>query len=170
MKYAREAATRTSFDSIFLMDDNKPEKKVKTFYKKVSPWYERSKLDELEKQIQNNGEDIYNVIYMLYNKEDNSIYVGKADRLITRLKQHENNPLLSEPMPVFTHFRYSIITEGYEDYIYIIENSAIHDLACIFNMPKAKTYRYPLSKICNGIHIQEIKMNNNAEAQRKIIK
>jgi len=164
LKYARQAAGRTSFASVF--EEEKDNSKVKNFYKEISPWYEYSKLEEMEKQLAN-GEDIYNVIYVLYNEEDNSIYVGKAERMITRLRQHEKNMSEGESMPKFTHFRYSILSEGYEDYIYIIENSAIHDLAYIFNMPKAKTYCSPLSKNFPELKLGDVKINNRVEAQTK---
>ena len=61
-----------------------------------------------------------NVIYMLYDENSQSFYVGKADDLKTRLVQHQKKN--TDPIKNFTHFRYTLLNEEYAQYIYYIEN------------------------------------------------
>lgn len=78
-------------------------------------------------------------VYMLYNSEKKTFYVGKGNEVYKRMDAHRKNKSPNEPMPEFDYFRFSLVDKKYHKELFLIENAAIHDCAAILNMPKAKT-------------------------------
>lgn len=157
-KYAQKAAVNLSVESIGLLN-YAGNKKIKNFYNEsvVGKW---KKASELEKE-----KDVKDVpgIYMLYNADTNELYVGKAVRIKGRIEQHQKD--VNDYMKDFTHYRYSAICEEYFEFLYLIENAAIHDIAQILEMPNAKIYKSPLIKIAPDI--SRCKITNRVEYQTK---
>ena len=127
----------------------------------MTAWRERAKLDS-EVIISDRP-----VIYMLYDKNKNALYIGKGIRVIDRIIQHTKNK--NDPIACFTHYRYSAISEEYLEFLYLIENASIHDVACILNMPAAKKYKQSLSEKTKGfgISLQDCVIINTAEHQTR---
>jgi len=165
LNFARTAAYHTSFNTAFKLHNTD---KINDFYSSFSPWFDVSTLSTMREK----KAEIYDVIYMLYDCNANTFYVGRADELVTRLKQHQDKLAINEPIPDFTHFRYSKISSEYEEYSYLIENSAIHDCAWLFNMPQATHYQPSLQSAINSRKIpgdlNSIKMVNNVEHQTRL--
>lgn len=70
----------------------------------------------------------------------------------------------------FTHFRYTPVNDLYaEEYLYLIENTAIYDCAAIFNMPNGRKYkdRDLETHIFNGQISKYIQITNDVEKQTK---
>lgn len=141
-KYARNAVDSLSVEAIGLSKYSiENETGIKDFYDRTSmtQWKEINDLKEENSEISNRAG-----VYMLYNKNDNTLYVGKAIRLKECITQHINNP--KDPISKFTHYRYSVISQEYYEFLYLIENSAIHDFAWLLDMPTAKKYTPSLVK------------------------
>lgn len=163
-KYARNTASSLSVEAIGLdkysIDNNKD---ISDFYdrRKMSAWKERSKLEN-EKGIEDKAG-----IYMLYDMNKNHIYVGKGIHLKERMLQHTTNP--NDPIPDFTHYRYSVISEEYYEFLYLIENAAIHDIAWLIDMPTASNYKPALAKklSTSKLNLNTCKLVNNLEHQTR---
>lgn len=165
-KYAKNAVSSLSIEAIGL--ENYAiggDKAVKDFYdtRAVSGWKEAKKLEK-ETAIEDKAG-----VYMLYDANHNLFYVGKAIRLKERMLQHRKNPNRNDPIPDFTHYRYSVINGEYYEFLYLIENAAIHDGAWLLNMPNAKNYTAPLAKEVSkkGKHMEDIYMVNTQEHQTR---
>ena len=111
-------------------------------------------------------------IYMLYDINSNKFYVGKAKNLRERIIQHAKNIVGNDPIPDFTHYRYSLINMEYYELLYLIENAAIHDCAMILNMPKASKFNKPLIHVAKkaSLSLENCEMVNTHERQRKLEK
>lgn len=155
--YAQKAAVHTSVESIGLC--NYINKEVKDFYKtsNIGEW-KRAELLKKEKSITDASG-----IYMLYDDKTNQLYIGKAIRIKERIIQHQKSDV--DCMRNFTHYRYSVVADEYFEFLYLIENAAIHDIAQILEMPQAKTYKKPLVKITKDI--SNCKITNKHEHQTK---
>lgn len=170
-EYARNAVYTLSVEAIGIGEYEMTGDKVKDFYSwnNISGWKKREEI------MKSNGEQSLDKkagIYMLYNAESNEFYVGKAKNLRERIIQHAKNASGNDPIPDFTHYRYSLINMEYYEFLYLIENAAIHDCAMILDMPKASKLRKPLVKILNknSQSLDECKIVNTHERQRKIEK
>lgn len=162
-KYAKNCVSTLSVEAIGLeeysqSDDNK----VKNFYdqKKMTPWTEVSKLEDDFTSLTLSG------VYMLYNIDTNQFYVGKAKKIKERIKQHQTP---HDSMYGFTHYRYSAISGEYLEFLYLIENAAIHDCAWLLNMPRAKKYKLALAEKIktSGVALNDCKMVNKVEQQTR---
>ncbi len=167
-KYAKNAALSLSVEAIGLQQFSIGESnKIKNFYdfSKMSQWKEREKLYKDDAIADKAG------IYMLYDCKKNNFYVGKAVKLRERMLQHEKNVNGNDPIPEFTHYRYTVISYEYYEFLYLIENAAIHDIGWILNMPTAKRITPSLSKKLKGINsntmIDDCTMVNSLEYQTK---
>ena len=146
-------------------------KKVPTKNKKIN-YYQGEKATEWKtfevlKKMKEENVEIKNVVYMLFDCKHNYFYVGKADKMVKRLFEHRANP--NDEMRDFTHFRYTPIADEHATDIYLIENSAIHDCAAIFNMPSGNHYRNidMETHIFSGSINSNIIMTNDVEKQTK---
>lgn len=141
---------------------SKKEEKIRNYYddKYMSKWKPRSRLSS-EIKI-----DSLPGIYMLYNSNSKELYVGKAKYLKKRIEQHGLDP--KDPMSHYTHYRYTVIHKEYYDHLYLIENTAIHDLAWIIEMPKSTRYIGSLQKSFPDIEFQSLKLKNSVDFQTKI--
>lgn len=163
-RYARNAASILSTEAIGL-DGYCSEKthKIKNFYdsSKMTPWKAYEYL-EREKNISDMPG-----IYMLYDSASNEVYIGKAKRLKERIEQHTKTP--SDYMCNFTHYRYSAICDEYFEFLYLIENAAIHDAAQIVEMTNAKNYTSSLASLVKktGNSLDECRLVNRVECQTK---
>ena len=72
-----------------------------------------------------------------------------------------------DPIQNFTHYRYSVISQEYFEFLYLIENSAIHDFAWLLDMPNAKKYTPSLVKKLKFINLSSCKIVNTAEHQTR---
>ena len=161
-KYARNAVDSLSVEAIGLNQYSvEQEKSVKDFYDRsqMTTWKERKYL-EAESEIASKAG-----VYMLYDANENSFYVGKGIQLKERMIQHTKNP--NDPIPHFTHYRYSVISPEYYEFLYLIENSAIHDFAWLLDMPKAKKYTPSLVKKLKEMDISSCKLVNTVEHQTR---
>lgn len=161
-KYARNAVDSLSVEAIGIEQYTiEKEKGIKDFYDRnqMTQWKERKCLEQESEIASRPG------VYMLYDKNTNSFYVGKAIQIKERIVQHTKN--LNDPIPNFTHYRYSVISPEYYEFLYLIENSAIHDLAWILDMPAAKKYTPALVKKEGKIDLSSCKMVNTAEHQTR---
>ena len=108
---------------------------------------------------------------MLYDENKGHIYTGRADELVTRLRSHQNNP--NDPIPGFTHYRFSKLQDNYYKYSYLIEDAAIHDMAWIFSMARSSHFHNSLEEEIKEGNIRgdmnNIQMVNSAECQPQII-
>lgn len=167
LEYARNAMIQTSYSKVMGLA-KKDEEKERDFYCGYKEWMPVSELKKIKR-----GE-VKNVIYMLYDMNDGKgkpkFYVGRADDLRERLDGHQKNP--DDPIPNFTHFRYSLIDEQYSEYSYFIEDAAIHDCAAILEMEKRKKYKKSLQKCINEGSIKgvlsDVVMVNTAESQAHV--
>lgn len=161
-KYARNAVDSLSVEAIGINQYSvENEKSVKDFYDRsqMSPWKERNKLEKESEIASRAG------VYMLYDENANSFYVGKAIQLKERMIQHTKNP--NDPIPNFTHYRYSVISPEYYEFLYLIENAAIHDFAWLLDMPAAKKYTPSLVKKLKIVDLSSCHMVNTAEHQTR---
>lgn len=161
-RYARNAVDSLSVEAIGLNQYSvEQEKSVKDFYDRsqMTPWKERKYLEQESEVASRAG------VYMLYDENTNNFYVGKAIQLKERMIQHTKNP--NDPIPNFTHYRYSVISAEYYEFLYLIENSAIHDFAWLLNMPAAKKYTPSLVKKLKQIDLSSCNMVNTAEHQTR---
>jgi hypothetical protein len=80
-----------------------------------------------------------------------------------------NNAAGNDPIPSFTHYRYSVISGEYYEFLYLIENAAIHDAAWILNMPKATKFTPSLAEECSkiGISLNDCKLVNTQDHQTR---
>jgi len=168
-EYAKNAVYTLSVEAIGLGDYSMPDDdKIKDFYNwdNISSWKKRSFIfdDKANSALAGKAG-----IYMLYDSNSNEFYVGKAINLLERIKQHADNVDGNDPIPDFTHFRYSIINMEYYEFLYLIENAAIHDCAMILDMPKASKLNKPLVKIVekSGKTLDKCSIVNTHERQRK---
>ena len=162
VEYSRKAMLQTSYSNVLdLKFDMEKDSKLRDFYSSVKGWVSASELKSIKKG------DVKNVIYMLYDENKEEIYVGRADDLKERLEQHQNKT--DDPIPEFTHYRYSIIDQQYVDYSYFIEDAAIHDCAAVFEMKKRKNLKESLQSAISKNRIKgdmnSIAMVNTAESQ-----
>ena len=182
--YARNAVSALSIEAIGI--DNygfSEDGKVKDFYnwdkmskwKKTSNFFERDNNGKIVELKDKNGVLKESVIsgepgiYMLYDENLNEFYIGKAKNLRLRILQHAINSDGKDPIPGFTHYRYSVINLEYMQFLYLIENAGIHDTAWILNMDKAQKMKTALGiNIKNSLN--DCKMVNTHERQRKIEK
>ncbi len=158
--YARNAVNTLSVEAIGLKQYvSGEEKEIKDFYdrSRMSKWKERKHLEKDSVISDKAG------IYMLYDQNRNHFYVGKAIKLQERMLHHAQNA--SDPIQNFTHYRYSVISGEYYEFLYLIENAAIHDTAWILDMPKAKLYKPSMGTICKNLN--ECEMVNTHEHQTK---
>ena len=160
-KYARNAVDSLSVEAIGLDRYSvEEEKTIKDFYDRsqMSSWKKKEKLTDESEVANRSG------VYMLYDENNNTFYVGKAIRIKERILQHAINANGNDPIPNFTHYRYSVISPEYYEFLYLIENSAIHDFAWFLDMPKASKYCPSLAKI---MKMDTCKMVNTAEHQTR---
>lgn len=182
--YARNAVATLSIEAIGINNYGFSEDgKVKDFYnwdkmskwKKTSSFFERGKDGKIVELKDKNGVLKESVIsgepgiYMLYDENLNEFYIGKAKDLRLRILQHANNADGKDPIPGFTHYRYSVINLEYIQFLYLIENAGIHDTAWLLNMDKAQKIRTALCKNTKN-SLNDCKMVNTHERQRKIEK
>ncbi len=164
-QFARNAAASLSVEAIGLdqYTIGNSDGKVKDFYDHVqmSGWKAKRELEK-ETAIEDKPG-----IYMLYDANANTFYVGKAIRLKSRIKQHADDPNGNDPIPNFTHYRYSVISGEYYEFLYLIENAAIHDAAWLLEMPAAKRFKPALVKLPAGADLNTCKMVNNVEHQTR---
>lgn len=161
-KYARNAVDSLSVEAIGLKQYSiEQEKGIKDFYDRnqMTNWKERKYLERESEVASRAG------VYMLYDEEKNTFYVGKAIQIKERIIQHAKNP--NDPIPNFTHYRYSVISPEYYEFLYLIENSAIHDFAWLIDMPAAKKYTPSLVKKEKQINLSTCRMVNTAEHQTR---
>jgi len=168
-EYAKNAVYTLSVEAIGLGEYSMPDdNKIKDFYNwdNISSWKKRSFIfdDKANSALAGKAG-----VYMLYDDDKNELYVGKAINLLERIKQHADNVDGNDPIPDFTHFRYSIINMEYYEFLYLIENAAIHDCAMILDMPKASKLNKPLVKIVekSGKTLDKCSIVNTHERQRK---
>lgn len=172
--YARNAVSTLSVDAV--MQPEQKYDKVKDLYcwDGISGWKKRAELidDDLKPTNASSVLDGKAGIYMLYNANTNEFYVGKARDLRARIIQHAQNIGGKDPIPDFTHYRYSLINMEYYEFLYLIENAAIHDCAMILNMPKSVKLKKSLAGIAakNKNTLDDCKIVNTHERQRKIEK
>lgn len=167
LEYARNAMIQTSYSKVMGLE-KKGEEKERDFYCSYKEWMPVNELRKIKK-----GE-VKNVIYMLYDANEGNgkpkFYVGRADDLKERLEGHQKK--VDDPIPNFTHFRYSIIDEQYSEYSYFIEDAAIHDCAAILEMVKRRNYKKSLQKCINeGMikgNMSDVVMVNTAESQARV--
>lgn len=171
IEYARNSMIHSSFNAVVgenVFDSVKSRRsaeKIDNFYQyySVKEWQPVEKLDSILVG------DCINAIYMLYDENSQSFYVGKADDLKTRLVQHQTKT--NDPIKNFTHFRYSLLNEEYAQYIYYIENAAIHDCAAILNMQNRKLLKSSLNENIQKGNLKgdmnQITMVNTAEYQTR---
>lgn len=170
-EYARNAVCTLSVESIGIGDYSISEDKVKDFYNwnNISGWKKRQDImtEKGEESLEGKAG-----IYMLYDTAKNEFYVGKARNLRERIIQHAKNTVGNDPIPDFTHYRYSLINMEYYELLYLIENAAIHDCAMILDMPKASKLNKPLMRVAKkaSLSLENCKMVNTHERQRKIEK
>ena len=161
--FARRTAMLTTFKSVIKKEP--AEKKKINYYEgeKSTEWKTFEYLTKLKEE----NIEIKNVIYMLFDCERNYFYVGKADKMVKRLFQHRDDA--TDKMRAFTHFRYTPIADEHVNDIYLIENSAIHDCAAIFNMPSGNHYKNidMETHIFSGSINSKITMTNDVEKQTK---
>lgn len=164
--YARNAVSTLSVEAVGLEQYSiSNTDKVEDFYdwNKVSKWKER------EFSGKGNENDIPGQpgVYMLYDAKSNEFYVGKAKDLKQRILQHAKNTQGNDPIPNFTHYRYSVINLEYLQFLYLIENASIHDCAWLLDMPKANKFTPALSKKIKK-SLNDCKVVNTLERQRKV--
>lgn len=141
------------------------DKDIINFYleNRITPWITYDEKDFVDKM---KSEDNIAGIYMLYDSEKKYFYVGKAEHVFKRMKEHrDSNELINS----FNYYRYSLIDPSYYDDIFLIENTAIHDAAMILTMERNSDYKEKsLSKaLPEDINIQDITMVNNQKMQTK---
>lgn len=73
------------------------------------------------------------VLYMLWDDDSKTYYIGKAADLRIRLDQHIKDK--NDPIKNFTHFRYSKLNENYQHLIYMLEMHEIHTAGWILTTP-----------------------------------
>lgn len=150
-------------EAIGLDDYQSKKHAIRDFYDstKMTAWRERAKLD-LEDRISDRPG-----VYMLFDKATNSLYIGKGVRVVDRILQHTKNG--NDRISSFTHYRYSSISEEYLEFLYLIENASIHDIAWIIKMPAAKKYKRSLSEKQDalGLSIQNCTLINTVEHQTR---
>lgn len=129
----------------------------------ITSWT-RYSVDEFATGIKS-GDNTYG-IYMLYDSEKGFFYVGKAEHVYTRMKEHKDS---REEIRDFDYFRYSLIDPYYYDDIFLIENAAIHDGAMLFNMAKNKDYKEKSLAVIlpDGRDIKDVIMLNTVKKQTK---
>ena len=71
-----------------------------------------------------------NVLYMLFDKDNNEFYIGEAKKLKTRLTQDRPE------IPNWTHFRYSVLPPELSPFRVQLERMVIRDFASI--LPSSK--------------------------------
>ena len=180
--YAKNAVASLSIEAIGI--DNygfSEDGKVKDFYNwdKISKWKKASSLfvkdssGRVVEKKDKNGVAVETIIdgepgiYMLYDENSNEFYVGKAKNLRKRILQHAINANCNDPIPDFTHYRYSVINTEYLQFLYLIENAGIHDAAWILDMPSAQKFKTALSKNTDK-PLSDCRMVNTHERQRKV--
>lgn len=160
--YARNAVAALSVEAIGLDQYSiSAGSDVQDFYdrSRMSGWRERGQLRKEASIVDKPG------IYMLYDAQANTYYVGKAIRLQERIAQHASNP--NDPIQNFTHYRYSVISGEYYEFLYLIENAAIHDAAWLLDMPSAQKYKPSLTKKLKEADLNHCKMVNRVEHQTR---
>ncbi len=170
--YARNAVYTLSVESIGIGDySNSDDAKVKDFYNwnSISAWKKRETILKGKSEEALEGKA---GIYMLYDMNKNEFYVGKARNLKERIIQHAKNVSGNDPIPDFTHYRYSVINMEYFEFLYLIENAAIHDCAMLIDMPNATKLNKSLVNLSTkkGKVLSDCKMVNTHERQRKVEK
>jgi hypothetical protein len=161
-KYARNAVGSLSVEAIGINQYSvESEKGIKDFYDRtrMSAWKERKNLEKESEIASKAG------VYMLYDEKNNSFYVGKAIQLKERMIQHTKKP--DDPIPNFTHYRYSVISPEYREFLYLIENAAIHDCAWLFDMPAAQKYTPSLVKKVKTANLSLCHIVNVVEHQTR---
>jgi len=161
-KYDRNAVDSLSVEAIGIGQFSvENEKGIKDFYdrSRMSSWKERDQLDK-ESGIANRAG-----VYMLYDKNANTFYVGKGNNIKERIIQHTKNP--NDPIPNFTHYRYSVVLPEYFEFLYLIENAAIHDFAWVLDMPTAREYTPSLVKVVKTANLSSCRMVNDVEHQTR---
>lgn len=178
--YARNAVSTLSVEAIGLEQYNvSNDNKIKDFYNwdKISKWKESEKFftkvnGKIIEKMDKNGLLVENSIngqpgvYMLYDENRNEFYVGKAKNLRSRILDHARNIDGKDPIPDFTHYRYSVINLEYLQFLYLIENACIHDCAWILEMENAQKIKPALSQKTKK-SLKDCKMVNTLERQRK---
>lgn len=161
-QYTKNAVSSLSVEAIGLENYSIDKSdKVKDFYnlKEMSKWKKTENLNNELLITDRAG------VYMLYDQNTNTFYVGKAIKLKSRILQHKDNP--NDPIPNFTHYRYSVISGEYYEFLYLIENAAIHDIAWILDMPKAQKLKPSLSGSISDIDLSKCKLVNTHEHQTR---
>ena len=130
---------------------------------KITPWYT---YDEKEFEEQMKREDNTLGVYMLYDSQKGYFYIGKAEKVYTRMQQHRYS---NEVINKFDYYRYSLVEPIYYEDIFLIENAAIHDCAMIFNMKNNLDYRENTISLIlpEGKDIKEVTMLNSVKKQTK---
>lgn len=130
---------------------------------KITAW---CRFDEEEFESYLKSDDNRAGIYMLYDSQNGYFYVGKAEYVFKRMKEHKKS---EELIKDFDYYRYSLIDPYYYDDIFFIENAAIHDCAMILNMIANKDYEDKSLSVSlpDGKDIKEIHMVNSVKKQTK---
>ena len=161
-KYARNAVDSLSVEAVGLEKYSVEKKKeIRDFYDRsqMTPWKERKYLKD-ESEVANRAG-----VYMLYNENENTFYIGKAGQLKNRMLQHAEKQ--DDCIHSFTHYRYSVISSEYYGLLYLIENAAIHDFAWVLDMPSAKKYTPSLVKKVKAVDLSKCRMVNTVEHQTR---
>ena len=107
-------------------------------------------------------------VYMLFDSVNKLLYAGKANDLQTRILQHKSNQNGKDPIPHFDYYRFSLLNDNWYKQLFLVENSAIHDLAMLFNMKNGTTYNgKALNNLFTDIKLGDITLVNTSETQTK---
>ena len=140
---------KTDFDEMFYFledknlfafweDSKKKNQKDKLFVSYSEKWLKKS---DLKKYSSRN-----NVVYILNNKKDNQLYIGKANNFGNRVKENSSRVA----MPEFDSFLFFELHPEYSFLLNEIENYSIRLFASIFsNMVKVKGLDLDKMKLVN---------------------
>ena len=122
----------------FYEDQNKSKKKDKLFIDYSDKWLKKSELKKYASRT--------NVIYILNNKEDDQIYVGKANTFGDRVKENSTRVALD----TFDQFLFFELHPEYSFLLDEVENFSIRLFATIFsNMVNVKGLNLKRMKLVN---------------------
>ena len=122
----------------FWEDSKKKNQKDKLFVSYSEKWLKKS---DLKKYSSRN-----NVVYILNNKKDNQLYIGKANNFGNRVKENSSRVA----MPEFDSFLFFELHPEYSFLLNEIENYSIRLFASIFsNMVKVKGLDLDKMKLVN---------------------
>lgn len=134
--------------------------------KSISGWI-RFDENDMKDRLNDSQQNTYG-IYMLFDSQKKHLYIGKAQKIYTRMLQHREK--LDDPIPQFDYYRYSLIDKSYCKETFLIENAGIHDLAMLFSMPNGNTYKTKAlnqQDFLGDCCIKDIMLVNSVETQTK---